>query len=94
MNAHFLSYLPEVIIYETEIVYDFTFNNDFGDRGQYSDGQVFIRPTTHESIQELYDSIIHESIHAAIDELEESTEPFVFKEHYIINKMMWAEEYV
>ena len=74
----------------TKTSYDFSFIMD--DMGCYGNKEVFISPRKHEGIEEIIKTINHESLHACLDYLEE--DQIEFKEHFIINKIQWIDEYV
>jgi hypothetical protein len=67
------------------------FNFDIEDRGIFypESKRTLINPARHESIQEIFDTITHETIHQALEdqELDET------QEHWAIRKIMWQDEY-
>ena len=107
MNSHLLDlslnewYPHFESINETETRYDFEFYPDFDaagattitlGEGNEEPREVFISPRRHETIEELIQTIVHEGIHSAIYSL--GIEMFDTKEHRIITKMQWIDEYV
>ena len=54
--------------------------------------RVDIYPIQHENIEDMYYTIVHESIHYIIDQYEEEIDDD--QEHRLIFAMQWAEEMI
>ena len=72
---------------------DFRFDG-FENRGIYHSEteRILIFPTQHECIEDMLYSIIHETIHYAVDKAEETLDDD--QEEKLIFRMQWADEWL
>ena len=72
---------------------DFRFDG-FENRGIYHSEteRILIYPTMHENIEDMLYSIIHETIHYAIDKAEETLDED--QEEKLIFRIQWANEWL